>query len=166
MGIGDSGVRNSTVLSQYSYRTHPYFFTRLCRSLLWLAALCFLTACGSQASADTRAAGLETVTSWAATAHMLADAWLAGAVPTAYATQTLEQGQHALRQKLRTRPASSPAETRPQLLEYVQELEHTLGQMQAAIARHDRAALTQQLEHLAYVKHTIMALAKTRHAQP
>lgn len=63
-------------------------------SLLLLLNL--LTACSSQSSTDKLAKELQTVKSWTATAHMVADAQIHGDVPTAYAKHTLEKAQEGI----------------------------------------------------------------------
>jgi hypothetical protein len=55
---------------------------------------------------------------------------------------------------------------RSTLLEHVQNLEHTMGQMQAAIVQTDRAALTQQIGQLSLEEHTITVIARGGNAPP
>ncbi len=49
-----------------------------------LLLLIILSACSSKSSADELTKDLQKVTSWAATADMVGDAWTHGNVPTAY----------------------------------------------------------------------------------
>ena len=64
-----------------------------------LSVLCFsLTACGDASTAQA----LQTVTSWAATAHLVGDAWVAHAAPQAYVVQTLRHARRQLHTQLRT----------------------------------------------------------------
>jgi hypothetical protein len=64
------------VWRHHSDSAQPIFLKHV-RRLLWLTSLIFLTTCGSQAPVDKLTAELKMVASWAATAHMLGDAWLA-----------------------------------------------------------------------------------------
>ena len=135
---------------------------RLSVLLVSLALLTVLTACGAQSSADDLATELETVTSWAATAHMVGDAWINGTVPTAYAKQTLEAAQQSLQEEMDTLAQGStvPSDRRTKLLETLQSLEQTVGQMATAVEQEDRAALTQQMQQLSTEEQTIGTLAK------
>lgn len=61
--------------------------------------LLLLTACTSKSSGDDVSKELQSVKSWAATAHMVGDAWKRKAVPTAYAKQTLTKTQEELKKE-------------------------------------------------------------------
>jgi hypothetical protein len=114
-----------------------------------LYVLCFfLTACGDASTAQT----LQAVTSWAATAHLVGDAWRAHAAPQAYAVQTLRYARRQLHTQLRTlqsHPPSAPAEARAALADHLQRLEHTVRQMLTAVRQEDAAALGHWLTQLA-----------------
>jgi hypothetical protein len=116
--------------------------TQLFRSLrrwgsVLLYVLCFsFTACGDASTAQA----LQTVTSWAATAHLVGDAWMAHAVPQAYVVQTLRHARrqlHTQRRTLESHPPSAPAEARAALAGHLQSLEHTVHQMLTAVRQGD-----------------------------
>jgi cob(I)alamin adenosyltransferase len=129
------------------------------KSLLLLLTL--LTACSSKSSADDLTKELETVTSWAATAQMVGDAWSQGNVPTVYAQQTLSQAQQKLHQETDTLAQSSTSTQRHYVLEQLQRLESTVGQMSTAVEQKDRVAMSQHLKQLSTQEQTLSTLAKT-----
>ncbi len=123
--------------------------------------LTLLSACSSKSSGNDLAKELETVTSWAATAHMVGDAWIHGSVPTAYAKQTLSTAQKKLHKQTDTLAHSSTDSTqRRAILEQLQCLESTVGQMSMAVEQKDKTAIAQQLKHLSTQEQTISTLAK------
>lgn len=137
----------------------------ICSSLFLLT---LLTACSSKSSADELAKELQTVTSWAATAHMVGDAWTRGVVPTAYAKQTLEKAQKELHKEIDKLTQKSDPQDRATLQEQLRRLESTVGQMSTAVEQGNRTALAklvadiaQQLKQLSREEQTISTLAKT-----
>jgi hypothetical protein len=129
-------------------------------SLLLLLNL--LTACSSQSSTDKLAKELQTVKSWTATAHMVADAQIHGDVPTVYAKHTLEKAQEELKHETDTLSKLSIAPSqRRTVLEQLKRLEDTLGQMSKAVEQKDPQAMIQQIQQLSTQEQTINMLAKT-----
>ena len=57
----------------------------------YLLILILLTSCNTKTSAEEITKEMQNVSSWAATAKMVGDAWLRGAVPSKYAKQTLRK---------------------------------------------------------------------------
>lgn len=110
---------------------------------------------------------MQTATSWAATAHMVGEAWLGGAVPTRYARRTLQTAQQTLSEK-RTLE-QSPFLTGDRLskaLEHLQNLEATVEEMQKAVQTGDRASLGQQIKQLATEEQTLKAFTQNAGGQP
>lgn len=131
-----------------------------------LLLLTVLTGC-SGTEADKLTKELQTVTSWAATAEMTSEAWMQGNVPTAFAKQTLSTAQKKLHKQTETIAQSSydPAQRRT-ILEHLQSLESTVGQMSIAVEQEDRIAIAQQLQQLSIQEQTVIILANTAGKQP
>lgn len=88
-------------------------------------------------------------TSWAATARMTAEAWLDGAVPTAYAAQTLRQTSQELhKQEQNSKWQSLPAGDRAVVLDRFHRIAATADAMSAAVGRMQRDAVTEALQQL------------------
>ncbi len=139
-----------------------------------LLLLTLLTACSGKSEADKLTKELQTVSSWAATAEMTGEAWMQGNVPTAYAKQTLSTAQKKLHKQTEAiaRLSYDPTQL-SRILEHLQLLESTVGQMSTAVEQKDRTALarldadiTQQLQQLSSQKQSIKTLAKTAGGQP
>ncbi len=73
--------------------------TRLSIFLLSIALALLLSGCGPTSGSNVLQKSMQTIQSWAATAHTVADAWDKGNVPTAYAAQTLDDASQALQQQ-------------------------------------------------------------------
>jgi hypothetical protein len=123
--------------------------------------LTLLTACSSQSSAGELKKDLTTVKSWTATAHMVGDSWIKGAVPEAYAKQTLQAAQSELHKQGNTLAKVAPAQIQTQLSDQLQQLEQTIGQMTLAVEHKDRPAMIQQIRQLSTQEHAIKVLAAT-----
>jgi hypothetical protein len=111
---------------------------------------------------------MQTATSWAATAHMVGEAWLGGAVPTRYARRTLQTAQQTLSEK-RDTLQQSPSITGDRLskaLEHLQNLEATVEEMQKAVQMGDRASLGQQIKQLATEEQTLKTFTQNAGGQP
>ena len=122
---------------------------RMTRYGLMLVLVC-MTACGTSSPDEEVTTELQTIASWAATAHMVADAWTRGAVPTAYAKQSLQTAQQTLQDEAQTFSQSPAATTQrgAALLQALQQLERMLGMMAQAVEREDRALLATQIAQL------------------
>jgi hypothetical protein len=119
-----------------------------------------ITSCGSHSAAQMRTA-LQTAASWAATAHMAGEAWISGAVPTAYTRRTLHMAEQTLVEGLRKvqdQPATSAASA--SVPEHLQSLKHTLSRMREAVQTEDRMAMTQHMTALANEEEALRALRK------
>lgn len=131
-----------------------------------LLLLTVLSAC-SGTEADKLTKELQTVTSWAATAEMTSEAWMQGNVPTAFAKQTLSTAQKKLHKQTETIAQLSYDPTRlSRILEHLQSLESTVGQISTAVEQEDRIAIAQQLQQLSIQQQTVIILANTAGKQP
>jgi hypothetical protein len=107
------------------------------------------TSCSQKTSAEDMQQELDTLTSWAATAHMVGEAWASNSVPKTYAQQTLKTTREKLQQEIGTlSKASIPSLQRQTILKSLEQLQATIGQMSTAVAHKDRTALTTQLKQL------------------
>ena len=137
-------------------------------SIKWIFIVSYLllitlltSSCSKKTSAESLKKELETVTSWAATAHMVGEAWTRGAVPTVYAQQTLKTTQEKLQEQTDTLSKSSIAiKKRQTVLKPLQQLRQTIDQMSIALEKKDRTAIATQLKQLATEEQTIRRLAK------
>jgi hypothetical protein len=102
---------------------------RACIPVLVPIMLLTITACGSHAAADAMSSALQTAASWAATAHLAGEAWLSGAVPTAYTRRTLRLAEQALVEGIRQvqGPPVASAAARAPVPEHLQSLTHMLS---------------------------------------
>lgn len=128
--------------------------------------LLLLTACTSKSSSDDVSKELQSVKSWAATAHMVGDAWKRGAVPTAYAKQTLAKTQQELKKEVDSFSESSiNEEKRASILKSIFSLQATLTQMSNSIEHKDYKALTQEIQQLSAQEQNITKLAQAAGGQ-
>lgn len=131
-----------------------------------LLLLTVLTACSGKSEADKLTKELQTVTSWAATAEMTGEAWMQGNVPTTFAKQTLFSALQKLHKETETIAQLSYDPTqRRTILEHLQILESTVGQMSIAVEQEDRIAIANQLQQLSTQKQKIIILANTAGGQ-
>jgi FlaA1/EpsC-like NDP-sugar epimerase len=132
-----------------------------------LLLLTLLSACSSKSSTSKLTKELQTVTSWAATAEMTGDAWIRGNVPTVYAKQTLSTTLEKLHKETeKIAQSSSDPTQRRTILDHLQRLESTVGQMSRAVEQKDRTATTQKLRQLSTQKQTISTFATVAGGQP
>ena len=79
---------------------------------------------------------------------MVGDAWARGAVPTAYAQQTLDKTQKQLVEETDTLLHSSAPKQRHNVLEHLQRLKSTVGQMSKSVEQKNHSAIALQLQQL------------------
>jgi hypothetical protein len=133
-------------------------------SLLLLAFTC----CTRTPSAQLKAE-LQTITSWTATARMVGEAWLKGAVPNAYAAHTLQTAKESLSEAIRTLSEQSSegvAELQTSLMGQARSIGQLVEQMRVAVENRDGNALSQLLKQLEGEEQTIKALARNGGIQP
>jgi len=134
---------------------------------LVFTSLLLTSGCGSGSSAGDITEELKTISSWAATAHMIADTWMAGSAPTAYTVQTLFEARRRLQEeRSRIESRSVPAETRGEVVRQLDNLGETMNQMLSAIRKADRKALARQIGQLSAAAEAVASLAKGSQAQP
>lgn len=97
---------------------------------------------------------------------MVGEAWRGGNVPTAYARQTLQAAQQALRKEGDTlaQPDMADAHTTT-IQEYMRTIEQAIDQLAADVDRDDRAGVDQPVARLAQVEQAISDLAKQAEVQ-
>lgn len=138
---------------------------RLCS----LSLLLLLLSSCSHAPADQLKIELQTVTSWAATAHMVSEAWLKGDVPHAYAMRALRTAQETIQEEAQTaqeQKAEGVAALQSSLVGQARSLEQLIAQMRAAIEKRDGETLAQLLKQLEAEEQAIKSLDKSGGAQP
>jgi hypothetical protein len=104
---------------------------------------------------------LRKIASWAATAHLVADARLAGSVSAPYATQTLQAAAQQIderSQSLRTTRLKLPL--RNEVLQTTSELRQVVRAMSLA-AEHDSATLARQRSALDSLERQVKALRRS-----
>lgn len=117
-----------------------------------------ISACRARSPAGEFNTELETVQSWAATAHMVGEAWTKDTVPIAYTEQTLQTAQQTLQEELNTirEMSAVPIDQRTRALESARHLQQIIRQMQAAIERKDYAAMAEQVKELTTAEQTLI----------
>ncbi|HEX6616635.1 MAG TPA: hypothetical protein VF046_10045 [Gemmatimonadales bacterium] len=129
------------------------------RILTLLPFLFSLTACGPKPPRKQLDKHGKSVASWAATAEMVATAWLRGDVPTDYARQTLQSGA---KQVERARSSLAQVAAGDSLAEAAVEaygrLADRLTRMTAALQQNDRSAVEQSTDRLPSEAQRIRAL--------
>src|SRR5215210_3746067 len=107
----------------------------------------------------------QTVRSWVATARLAGVSWQRGAVPTAYARQTIATARQELRQisrQLEQQSAPDAEQRRAALLQELSRLDGTLDELATAVGDADREACGRQLARLAEEEAAIAAIAPPR----
>jgi|ERR687885_590851 hypothetical protein len=136
------------------------------RSASLLLLLTILSGCSRKSSADELTQELQTVKSWAATAHLVGDTWIRGDVPTAYAKRTLSTTQKELQNELNKLSQEAPPQSRATLVAQLQRLQSTVKQMSKAVEQKNAMAMQQQIQQLSAQEQSISTLAKTAGVQP
>ena len=136
------------------------------RSASLLLVLTILSACSSKSSADEVTKELQSVKSWAATAHLVGDSWMHQDVPTAYAKQTLSKAQQELQKEQDNLSQKAPPKSRSLLIAQVQHLQATVAQMSEAVKEKNFKAMSQQIQQLSAQEQMMSPLAKTAGMQP
>jgi hypothetical protein len=110
------------------------------------------------------ARSIEDAASCAASARLVAAAWAANGVPTAYATNALESSRRQLERQREALMASArqlPAEHVAEAVGLVSRAESAVGNMEAAVARRDRPRLIHEYEPLPQLEQRLRVLLRT-----
>lgn len=129
------------------------------RMLTLLSLGIALTACGPKPPRKQIDEQGNSVASWAATAEMVAAAWLRGDLPDHYARHTLQSGAQQVERARASlaRVAAGDSLARAAVREYGR-LADRLGRMTAALQRQDRSALSESTDQLPNEARRIRAL--------
>ncbi|OKH58010.1 hypothetical protein NIES2130_16845 [Scytonema sp. HK-05] len=126
-----------------------------------------IASCSNKKSTEEVTKDLDTISSWAATAHMVGDAWIRKAVPTNYAKQTLKTTQEQLQKETdNLSKLSIPPNQQQSLLKPIQQLKYIVDQMSLAVEKKDRSAIATQIKQLSTQEQTIRRLAKSAGEKP
>lgn len=117
----------------------------------------------TQSPEDQLKTELQTVTSWAATARMASEQLLKGAVPRAYASQTLLAAEETLSEEAQTiqgvKAEGAAAGLQTSLLDRTRAVGQAVGQLRAAVESKDDQKLAQFLEQLKGEEQAVKSLA-------
>lgn len=129
-------------------------------------ALSLFVACASDPQEEAREES-QRLASWAATLHLLADSWRAGAVPTRYTRKSAEAAHETLQEELKSMQKSStlPSDARASLVERAQSLDALASAVAQAAQKEDRNGAEQLGESLAREEQTLKELAQQAGAQ-
>jgi hypothetical protein len=135
---------------------------------LLIISACLMTTCSARVSSDELATEMRTISSWAATARRVVEAWLGGSVPVAYAERTLQVAQQQLQEVIDTLSKSAQASTEKgaKVLEQARSLKGIVEQMQSAVRQADQASVGQQLDQISSQQRALRALDESTGAPP
>lgn len=134
-----------------------------------LSLLLLAFTCCTRSPSDQLKTELQTITSWTATARMVGEAWIKGAVPNAYALHTLRTAKESLSESIKTLSEQNPegaAELQTSLMGQARSLERLVDEMRGAVQNRDGGALAQLLKQLEGEEQTIKTLARNGGIQP
>lgn len=119
-----------------------------------LLMLTLATSCGGKTPTEDMLNEAQNVSSWAATANMVGDAWIRKAVPSNYAQQTLKKAQEELLKEsgniVQIKPSSDTTERyKSVLLADTLQLANTTKQISIAVTQKNRTLVQRQLRELA-----------------
>ncbi|MDZ8054788.1 MAG: hypothetical protein RMX68_026195 [Aulosira sp. ZfuVER01] len=122
-------------------------YTFLMLVILWL------TSCTSNSSSKEMTKEIQNVSSWSATAHMVGDAWIHGAVPKKYAQETLKKAQEEILKERDNIGKFQPSQKAIQqhksvVLTEVLLLANKTEKISIAITQANRAQVQKSLEEL------------------
>ncbi|MDF5710338.1 MAG: hypothetical protein PUP90_22380 [Nostoc sp. S4] len=118
-----------------------------------LLILTFMTSCNSANSKEDLSKEIQSVSSWAATVQMVANAWLKSNVPKKYAQQTLNKAQtEFLSEKKKIsqiKPSTNVIQHHQSLiLTNVSQLANQTEKMSKTIAQNNHSQVQQELKQL------------------
>ena len=130
-----------------------------------LLIVTLLASCSGKTSAEDIDKERQSVSSWVATANMVGDAWIRGAVPNKYAEQTLKRATEELRKEKEKideiKLSKDVSEHDKSVLgSEVSQLANKTEEMSKAVAQKNRSAVRQKLGELAAEKRSLNKLRK------
>ena len=134
-----------------------------------LLMLTLLASCSGKTSAEDINKETQSVSSWVATANMVGDAWIRGAVPNKYAEQTLKRATEELRKEKEKIDEIKlykdiNEHDKSVLLAKVLQLANKTEEMSRAVAEKNRSEVRQKLGELAAEKRSLNKLNKSSRA--
>ncbi len=127
--------------------------------------LLVVTACSNQSASESLIKHVKTIDSWVATAQMVSESWIQGAVPQTYAKQTLEKTQQEVAKETEALFKEAP-QLQAQPPQPLQQLKQTLQQLTIAVDQPDKAAIAAPLQQLIAEKKQLQTLMQAQGGQP
>ncbi len=128
------------------------------KKLLFLGLLLELAACSRSSSHEKLLKSLQTVQSWTATAQMVGETWQQGAVPDAYAEQTLKKSQEEIARETKDLTEPSAQKT--------QQIQETIQKLIAAVKHRQKGTIAAPLQQLSTQHQQLNTLLKAQEKQP
>lgn len=120
-----------------------------------------ITACNVRSPSQQINQELETVGSWAATAHLVGESWLRQDVPVVYAKQTLEKTQNELKKELETINHIESSSSRSSIQTQIQQIQSTIADLGTEINQQDRQAVTHSLQELSNQEKALQSFSES-----
>lgn len=139
------------------------------RKLLYgFLLLALSVACKAESPAAKLSSELQTVTSWAATMHMVGETWVSDTVPTAYALKTLQTARLELQEESAAlaQAAAIPTDQRATAQKHLDNLHNISGEMLESVQRGDRASVAQAVRQISAEEEAIKALTRGGDSMP
>jgi hypothetical protein len=115
-------------------------------TLIAVAACLSVWGCG-KSKQETLTNESKQISSWIASAELVAQAWSQGKVPSAYAHRSLETFAKELRQHAENLQSISDNRS-PQFIATVEQLEHGVAELDAAVKQNNKEAISRLLPQL------------------
>jgi hypothetical protein len=128
--------------------------------LLSIPLIAGLADCHSRSPAEEATKQLETAESWSATAALIGERWLAGAVPAPYTRDALRAAATGLEDELSAvGSASLPSGTKATLAASMVALDTAVTALRAAVGANDRALVARRIDALLTEQRAVRATA-------
>jgi hypothetical protein len=139
---------------------------RLCAFAVSSSLLLLSAACAQDPQKEVRQE-LQTLSSWAATLHLLADSWREGSVPSRYAAKTADDAHETLMEESQTIQQSSsiPADAREVIKGHARNIHAAAMSLAQAVRNEDRGAAAQLSGQLSDEQKSVDDLARGAGAQ-
>ena len=134
---------------------------RAAHALVCLATVAVVAGCSARSPDEATKKEVDAFTSWAATTHLIADRWLADAVPDRFAAQSLRRVEETLRQELRKSASQPiPEAVQARLHATASAVDSAALAMRSAIEQRQRTAVAEQLGRLSAAQRGLAELSK------